>query len=161
MVGVPAPVVVAASAPVVVAASAPVVIAGAASVVIAAASVAAAAAAAEVVGEFAELPGAVSLLKAVTDVRTTAAAAVAAAGVAVGEPAVLAVAVAAHEIAAGVVAGGRRSAIFALRAAGDALGAGLALAVVERLVVLDARALVELGGGTKGGWDRSEQDRIN
>ena len=172
MVGVPAPVVVAASAPV--------VIAGAASVVIAAASVAAAAAAAEVVGEFAELPGAVPLLKVVTDVRTTAAAAVAAAavaaaaaapaavaaavaaaGVAVGEPAVLAVAVAAHEVAAGVVARGRGSAIFALRAAGDALGAGLALAVVERLVVLDARALVELGGGTKGGWDRSEQDRIN
>ena len=57
--------------------------------------------------------------------------------------------------------GGRGSAIFALYAAGDALGAGLALAVVERLVVLDARALVELGGGTKGGWDRSEQDRIN
>ena len=41
-----------------------------------------------------------------------------------------------------------------LESAGDALGAGLALAVVEGLVVLDARALVELGGGTNGGWDR-------
>ena len=111
------------------------------------------------------MPGAVPLLKVVTDVRTTAAAAavaaaaaapaaVAAAEVAVGEPAVLAVAVAAHEVAAHVVAWGRRSAIVALYAAGDALGAGLALAIVEGLVVLDARALVELGGGTNGGWDR-------
>ena len=96
------------------------------------------------------MPGAVPLLKVVTDVRTTAAAAVAAAApaavaaaeVAVGEPAVLAVAVA-GEKSLHMLSQKRRSAIVALYAAGDALGAGLP--EVEGLVV-STRA-VELGGG--------------
>ena len=110
------------------------------------------------------MPGAVPLLKVVTDVRTTAAAAVAAATVAAAAAAPAAVAAAevavenlqfsqlqvhevAHMLSRG--GGGPRSSPCA---AGDALGAGLALAVVEGLVVLDARALVELGGGrTEGG----------
>ena len=57
------------------------------------------------------------------------------------EPAVLAGAVAALKVAAHVVAGGR--AVVAADAAGDALGPSLALALVEGLVVLDARALLQ------------------
>ena len=58
------------------------------------------------------------------------------------EPAVLAGAVAALKVAAGVVAGGG-TAVVAADAAGDALGPCLALALVEGLVVLDARALLQ------------------
>jgi len=78
----------------------------------------------------------------------------------VGEPAVIAVAVAAGEVAAGVVAGSGGTAVLSLGAAGHALGAGLALALVEGLVELDARALHELlvlvrdGAGERwSGWD--------